>query len=92
MDDYSFMREIEDKLIRDMLNRNFLMEWISIKDKLPPLDKSYRCLAEAVISNQYGDWTGYVDVYFTASHGWRKCENDEMIEVKKWILIEDINL
>lgn len=67
------------------------MDWISVKDRLPPLDKSYRCLAEISVEKEGSScWTGFADVYFTATHGWRRCENQEMVFVRNWIFISEL--
>lgn len=68
------------------------MKWKDPRKELPPLDKSYRCLAQISVykESRHTTWTGYCDVYFTADHGWRICETEEMVCVKKWILIEEL--
>lgn len=64
------------------------MNWKDPRKELPPLDKSYRCLAEIISKTERGTWTGFADVYFCAIEGWKKCETQEPVTVKKWIFIE----
>ncbi len=66
------------------------IEWIYTNKELPPLDKSYRCLAKISVDKEFCNWDGYADVYFTSTNGWRKCETEEMVTVIKWILIENL--
>ena len=65
------------------------MKWKDPRKELPPLDKSYRCLAKILVEKDIGKWEGYADVYFSAIDGWRKCETEECVCVQQWILIEE---
>ena len=65
------------------------MQWKYSNKELPPLDKSYRCLAEIKVGEEDNCWKGYADVFFSAPYGWRKCESKEMVCVLKWVLMED---
>lgn len=61
------------------------MKWKDPRKELPPLDKSYRCIA-LIIEDC---WEGYCDVFFSAIHGWRECKTEKMVCVKKWMLLSE---
>jgi hypothetical protein len=70
-----------------MNRRSFSMNWKDPRKELPGMDKSYRCIA---MIETKGCWEGYCDVYFSAISGWRRCETEEMVCVKKWAYIEEL--
>lgn len=61
------------------------MIWKDTKQELPPLHKSFRCIAQI----QSNIWTGYCDVFFDPSLGWMRCETELPVKVLKWIFIEE---
>ncbi len=67
-----------------------MINWKDPRIELPPLDKSYRCLAKIIRNHCSGSWSGYCDVYFTAVEGWKRCETNESCMIKKWVLMDEI--
>lgn len=67
------------------------MKFNKVKDSLPPLDKSYRCLAKVwVDAGERCQWSGFADVCFNATTGWRYCVDKNQANVTEWVLMEEV--
>ena len=67
-----------------------MINWKDPTKELPPLDKTYRCLAEISPESNKFYWRGFCDVFFNSQRGWFRCDSDAPVEVIKWAYIIEL--